>query len=351
MVEIKNDNYKCVFPNIVDLFINSNRKCSFKYLNEIISEAWNDDPNLFLKLLCFIRDPRNGKGEKDVGYYMLKFLKDNFPKTYNKNIKKISIEYGCLKDLLEMAKYNMGDSSANIELEIFADLLQCDLVSDTPSLASKWAPRERNQYHQLSKRLSEILFPGKKNSMELYRKKILKPICEKTDIVENKMANDKWGEIEYENVPLGAINKYGKIAINKNNKLVPGSFYRHDIDKFNSYNKSGKKRYGNKKLGYKKIIDDIMINGINDINFKAIILLLSKYDVSVSKAEREIKINYDFLDESNLEYDIGDDEFEKYVESESESESILDKDIFMEDDSLVSNIFVNKDENCEWEIM
>lgn len=347
MAEI-GDKYKCNFTKIVDLFINSNQNCASKYLNEIIPEAWNEDPNLFLKLLCLVRDPRNGKGEKEVAYYMFKFLKDNFPETYNKNIKIISMEYGCLKDLLEMAQYKMRDDSTDVELDIFAELLRSDLILETPSLAGKWAPRERNQYNKLSRRLSEILFPGKKNSLELYRKEILKPLGEKINIVEQKMCDNKWNEINLNEVPLGAIKKYGKFMVLKNNYQVPGAFIRHNVnlDQFES-----NKISSDNKKGYQKIIDDILKNGITEINFKALVLLLNKYTVSIHNNDLDDKITYDLLDESKLEYNIEVDEEDIIQHVNSEQEHYLDKETFLDEDSLIKNENGKFDLNNEWVIL
>lgn len=337
--------YKCKFPKMVDLFVNSNRNCSIRYMNEIMRDVWNEDPNIFLKMLCFIRDPRTGKGERDLGYYMLKFLKDNFPKTYEKNIKKIVVEYGCFRDLLIMARYKMRDDFTDVELEIYADILKSDLLLDDPTLAVKWAPRERNKFNDLAKKLSLILFPGEKKSLELYRTKILNPLSKKIEIVEQKMTKGEWNNVNYETVPLCAIQKYGKPNVINKDVLMEGSFLRNDYDKFTTYldkNKNkNKKKNNNKKPGFQKIIDNILLFGINDNNMKAIILTLSKYDVKVSKYDIDQKLNYALIDESILD----DDQF---VNSDELVQN-LDKETFLEDESLMDKL--NVDEETEWDIM
>ncbi len=334
--------YKCYIPNVVDLFVNSSRTNTVRYMNNIMSKVWNEDPELFIKLLCFIRDPRNGKGEKDLGYCMLQFLKDNFPKTYAKNIKKIALEYGCLRDLLVMSRYKMRDDSADLELEIFAEILNSDLLSDNPTLAIKWAPRERNQYNDLSKKLSQILFPDKKNSLELYRKNILKPLSEKIDIVEQKMSKNEWNSIDYNKVPLCSIKKYGKTLVKKDGEYMKGAFIRNDGDKFNNYLRISKKNKGNSKCGFQKIIDNISMNGINEINMKAIIFVLSKYDVKVSKDDVDTKLNYDLLDETTF------DDFDN--QSKSDNVSSPDQETFLEEESMLNEL-KKIEENNEWDIM
>jgi hypothetical protein len=341
MEELKNE-YKCNFPNLVELFINSKRTCTIRYMNDIMSKVWNECPDLFLKLLCFIRDPRNGKGERDLGYCMLQFLKDNFPKTYAKNIEKIALEYGCLRDLLIMAKYKMRDDSTDLELEIFAEILKSDLFLDKPTLAVKWAPRERNQFDDLTKKLSQIIFPNKKNSLELYRKEILKPLSDKINIVEQQMCKNEWEDIDYEKISFGPIKKYGKTNVRKNGNIIDGSFIRNDSEKFNEYLHSNKKNKVNKKRGFQNIIDDILSHGINETNQKAIILVLSKYDVKVSKEDLYTKLNYDLLDESSL------DDIDK--DSKSDNISSPDQETFLEEESML-NESKKFEENSEWDIM
>lgn len=223
----------------LDLMISSVRGADESFIREMVAEAWTEDPLTLVKLIAFTRNCRDGKGERCVSYYMLKWLKENAKETYKKNIKLISTKYGRIDDLLKMT--NKWDDVFPFELEVFAELLKNDLELEHPSLAVKWAPRENKKWNDLVPRLADICFPGKKNSRELYRKNILRPLSEKVKILETYMANGKWNEIEYEQVPAQAMRIYGKKLVkkitgkNKNEENVAGAFYRNDSERFSEY--------------------------------------------------------------------------------------------------------------------
>jgi hypothetical protein len=353
--------FESKYKNIIDLLMMTNKSYLLSNMNKLLSDAWNDDPNLFLKSLCFIRDPRNGLGKKEISYYMLQFLKDNFQKTYNNNIKKIVVEYGCIKDLLLMSKYKIQEKSKNTELEIFAEILKSDLSKDKPSLAVKWAPRERTRYHELANVISKILFPDAKNSTELYRKQILVPLNKKIITVEQQMCSNNWNKINYNDVPLGAIKKYGKISISDKNKYLsdsasstvstyltmPGAFMRHDKERFLAYCES--KKYGsriNKKNSFESLFIENAIYGLDSNMENKIMSLLNQYDVCVDESDFE-QIKYDLINENMFE------EFEDDFEDEDQL-NVADFSVAKEltcynfDDKKCES---ENSDNSEWDIM
>ncbi len=241
--------------NILDLFVNSVRDCSYEYIETIMKKIWNETPEPLLKLICLTRDPRNGKGERDVSLKMISFLKKFLPKTYELNLPTF-IEHGRYKDLLD---YNdipcSKPEQKNMEMEFFAKVLQNDLKNDTPTLAVKWAPRQRNPK---SKILAKILFGNKKNYMELYRKNILHALSQKLTVVEQLMCSNKWSEINYSFVPSQAMKRYGK----KNN-----CFKKQDPERFEQFLsdiKSGKTKVNTSGLQPHQIIHDLLSKSEND---------------------------------------------------------------------------------------
>lgn len=228
---------------ILDLFINTVRNTKNEYIDEKMKDGWNEDPLLLMKLICYTRDPRNGKGERDIFYMMMNYLKDQMPKTYYLNIKKMAIDYGRIDDLLMMEEY-----------EIFAEILKDDLKKEKPSLAYKWAPREANNRHD-AMQIAEILFPFEKNKMMLYRKKILNVLNKKITTVENLMCANQWDKIKYEQVPSQAMKIYGRTRVRewvKNDKDAGGIFVEEIEDR----------RYKEKKSeeNFEENFDDESIN-------------------------------------------------------------------------------------------
>jgi hypothetical protein len=314
----------CKYYNIYKLFCDATRNFNNKDINELLVNSWNESPLLLLKLICLIRDPKNGKGERKISYYMLKFLKDNFPQTYKLNINKISSIYGRYEDLLVMARHNMRDDSDNFELEIYADTLFKDLTSEFPSLAIKWAPREKNHYHDLTIKLANILFPGEKKCLELYRKKIIVPINLKFSTVEQKLCDKQCNKIDYNLVPIEAMKKYGN---NKSNC----AFMRNDKYRFIQYNSS-----------YKNIKNNYLSNYLKIKNVNELVSFLEIYDVEIDKDESNFKfMNKDdvLIYNDNDDILIYDDEYDDKndVIVCNEDDDNNDVVIYDEDNTIVCN--------------
>lgn len=244
--------YKTTNSNLVDLFIKSVRNTSKKNINYMMKKAWNENPELTIKLIFYTRDIRNGKGEREISFYMLEFLREYMYDTYKINIKNLSLKYGRLKDLIDLAKTNIYN---DIELNIFADILKEDLTKKKPSLAVKWAPREGKKYNNITLLLAKILFPNDDNDLELYRKNILNPLTKKITIIEQLMCKNKWEFIKYNSVPSQAMKIYGRdksqIWDKFTCKYQNGAFYRHDLDRFEKYKNDVKK--GKQKINIQGI--------------------------------------------------------------------------------------------------
>lgn len=237
--------------SLIDLFVKSVRNCSVDTIMKLCPMCWNENPTAFMSLIYLTRDPRNGKGERDVSYAMLKWLKEKCPRTYAKNILRICETYGRFDDLLKMA--NIG--SGVLEYELFANALKKDLGTDKPSLAAKWAPRECNNPKE-AKILSKILFPNDKKCSMRYRKEIIAPLAKKLEIIETKMCQNDWESIQYSHVPAQAMKLYGRNKVRVPNpktcetdnsdsdedtynpyvrKFREGAFIRHDNTRFTQY--------------------------------------------------------------------------------------------------------------------
>jgi len=250
--------------NIAKLFF-SDRNTDENNLDDYIYNSWLESPILFLKLMFYMRDIKNGKGDKKVSFLMLLFLKNNCLKTYEKNIRKLAVEYGCINDLNIMAKYNISDESVekNIEMNILANLMKSD---DCSSLVYKWSPRECGSFKQQAKILANILFPNCKNNLERYRKEYL---SNKIVSVENKMCKNDWN-INYDDVPIIALKKYSS------------AFLRNDYDKFCDYFLN---KRNNKNKSKNNIFEGMDNQEINILD------ILDKYDVEYDEEEINMKFN------------------------------------------------------------
>jgi hypothetical protein len=225
-------------------------------------------------LIYLTRDPRNGQGEKDVSYILIKWLRKYCPKTYGFNILNLCEKFGRFDDLLKIIK---NETTPTIEHYLFTSVLKRDLENDHPSLAVKWAPRECNDKKN-AKIFAKLLFPKEKNYMEKYRKEIIAPLSKKVNILETLLCQNKWNEINYSSVPASAMKLYGRKFVkvpfdksnhdsDKHNYSRQGAFYRHDDERFSKYLKDvklGKEKINVSGIEPHKLIEHYLIHNEYD---------------------------------------------------------------------------------------
>jgi hypothetical protein len=217
--------------NIVDFFMKFSRTISDKDMENYLSLCWKESPEKTVAIIFNGRDRNNGKKEKNISNRAMIWLKNNKPETYKNNIMTYIDKYGCWKDVMyinfnaDMDRYNM------FELKLIANKLMEDkellLKGENVSLCAKWAPSEKDKYDRRkhsATRIAKILFPEEqKYLMQRYRTEYLTPLREKINIVEKKMCNNEWTDIDYEHVPGVAI------------KRLKNAFMKHDSEGYNKY--------------------------------------------------------------------------------------------------------------------
>ena len=205
-----------------------------------LADAWNENPELLLKLIAQTRDPRNGKGERDLAFAFFRWLKKNKPATYRKNIARFAKEYGCWLDLDVMSQDETGWIDP-FEMSLFADQLRADLSAERPSLAAKWAPREHGASRLKARALANLMFPRDPLAMMRYRKEVIVPLMDKLNVVEVKMCANDWESINFEQVPAKAMLLYGRNSVKNPHageeyeKKRKGAFFRHQHERFEDY--------------------------------------------------------------------------------------------------------------------
>ena len=193
----------------------------FKYLEKASEE---DIIDTFI--ICFnVRDPRGGKGERDIGRKMFTWLFLNKPEKFEKVFHLIP-EYGRWDDLLYLfpgiLKDNLNVIHRSIQKKIvnlFSTQLKIDkllmLQGKPVSICAKWCPSEydsKDKKYKLVKSICEKMGISPKK----YRKEYISPLRTYLHIVEKYMCEKRWSEIiEFSNVPSCAMKKLKK-AFEKN---------------------------------------------------------------------------------------------------------------------------------------
>ncbi len=163
----------------------------------LIRAALQEDPLLATKVVFYLRDCRQGQGNKDIVHSFISVLQQ-FPKYKVEQLLRYIPQIGYWKDLVTIASCNYKLAPTIVGL--FAESLK---ASD--NLCAKWTPRKGAFANDIRKALG--LKPKE------YRQLLVKL----TSVVEQKMCANKWSSIDYAQVPSRA------------NKIYKKAFLSHDL--------------------------------------------------------------------------------------------------------------------------
>ena len=185
-------------------------------LEEYFDESWNVDHDLTLRFMFYLRDCRNGKGERKLFRALVRHLCATGRMDYVKNNMHLIPDFGSWKDILLCF---LGTPLEDSAITLIANQLMTDVQSDIPSYCAKYAPREKGPFDKQHKAAEKV---ARKLGVPLsvYRKKYLTPLKAKLHLVEREMCAGKWHDIDYSQVPFIALFKYEQ------------AFARHDGGRF-----------------------------------------------------------------------------------------------------------------------
>ncbi len=165
--------------------------------------AFGENPNMAVKALFNLRDPRGGMQERYSGRILWNSFANSHPELTKQLLPHIPA-LGRWDDLF----YFIGTP---VEDEAMDFLFQAILSGD--KLAAKWTPREGKRGPKEFKKgaLAAYLMKRWKLSAEDYRELLVK----NTEVVETLMCGKNWGKIVFEHVPSVAMKKY-RNAFKKN---------------------------------------------------------------------------------------------------------------------------------------
>merc|ERR1711977_608489 len=175
------------------------------------------------------RDCRGGKGERDLFQRLFWELLALWPDVAIKLIPLLP-EYGSYRDLPALwhaATEPHGETAPpakargqerlrkvkNALEDVYVEQLRKDLESDKPSLAAKYAPREKKQFAAFGAAVAMKLFPGG-NAKAQYRKAMAR-LTAKLDVPEQKMCGKRWAEIDVAAVPSRCLAKSRRGFLNE----------------------------------------------------------------------------------------------------------------------------------------
>lgn len=177
-------------------------------------DAYQEDKNLTLKALFYLRDVRHGKGQRKTFRDILQWLAKKEGKVFDALAQYVP-EYGRWDDLTELVGFRVVQS---IVRKVFHDDL---LSTDGVSLLGKWMPSENassQKTRELATRWASVLELTPKQ----YRQ-ALSELRRRIQIVERQMSSQEWDEIDYEHLPARA------------SKLYRNAFKKHDETRYTKF--------------------------------------------------------------------------------------------------------------------
>lgn len=177
-------------------------------------DAYQADRNLSLKALFYLRDVRQGKGQRKTFRDILNWLAKKDGRVFDQLVAYVP-EYGRWDDLTHLVGFKVVQ-------KLVAETLQNDLVSEKGvTLLGKWMPSENassKETKELASRWAKVLDLTPKQ----YRQ-ALSELRKRIRIVESQMSANEWDEIDYERVPSRAAKNYRK------------AFSRHDATRYGKF--------------------------------------------------------------------------------------------------------------------
>lgn len=203
------NSYKSTGDSLVDLFgvIGSLRTAEPQRIERLFASAFAEDKLLAMKLLFYCRNIRGlGLGERNTFRVILKYLAVVHPEVVIKNVHNIPY-YGRWDDMWCLIGTVCEKEMFKVVKKQYAEDLE-NLAKGKPvSILAKWidTPNTRNKNNvadTIMKNLGERNYREYKDKLHALRVAI--------DVVEIKMSENRWNEINYENVPARAMKNYRK---------------------------------------------------------------------------------------------------------------------------------------------
>lgn len=210
----------------VDLFftIGALRGQNPSSILEVFVKAFYENKDVALRILFWVRDPRDGAGERNTFRIIFEWLCNNHPECVIKNLSHVSY-LGRWDDYLVA----IGTKCENEIVSLIKEELE-----KGNQLCAKWMPRKGN--------VANILRKHFKMSPKEYRKLLVT----NTNVVESNMCSKNWSDINYSHVPSLAMSRY-TTAFNRNDgtrfklflddlkqgktKVNVGALYPYDVIK------------------------------------------------------------------------------------------------------------------------
>ena len=208
--------------SLVTLFaqIGALRPRSEKEIEAKFASAFNEDRLLATKMLFYAGNIRGGLGERRTFRICLHWLAMNHPTIVKKNIQNIAL-FNRFDSLFALVGTSCEKEMWSYVQKILVNDLQNMRDGKPCSLLVKWMPTETASSKK-TRTLARKAIHAFKITERQYRQ-ILSSLRKYIKVVERKMSNNEWDDINYPTVPSYAMSRYSQ------------AFLKHDNERYSKY--------------------------------------------------------------------------------------------------------------------
>lgn len=208
--------------SLVTLFaqIGALRPRSEKEIEDKFASAFNEDRLLATKMLFYAGNIRGGLGERRTFRICLHWLAMNHPTIVKKNIQNIAL-FNRFDSLFTLVGTSCEKDMWSYVQKILVNDLQNMRDGKPCSLLAKWMPTETASSKK-TRFLARKAISAFKITERQYRQ-ILSSLRKYIKVVERKMSNNEWSDINYPTVPSYAMSRYSQ------------AFLKHDNERYSKY--------------------------------------------------------------------------------------------------------------------
>lgn len=250
--------YKSTLSSILDLSteIGNSRFLDDETLFNNLIDAQNEDELLYAKLVFYARDIRQGGGDKTLGRFGLVTIYKDIDSSKIPLLVKLIAEYGSFKDVMYLLASPIEDEDKESVLcHYLNNLLNVDDVNEQPGLLAKYMPTETTKDSTMKTAYRKFMKYVDITPKE-YRKRNTR-IRKKLDIVETKLTEKRYEDIDYSHVPSQANLKYRE------------AFFRNDGERYSDYLDrvdSGDEKINSSTLAPYQIVDKVRYDDSDSLN-------------------------------------------------------------------------------------
>lgn len=239
--------YETTGKNLLDFNfrVASYRNMSESLILKDFTKAWLEDKELALKYLFYVRDIREGLGERRLFRVCITSIIDSL----DERVFDWIGEYGRYDDLFVFFKTKMESAMiAYVAKTLEDDCVKC-MEGKPVTLLAKWMPSVNTSSKET--RLFAKIFARNMELTDKEYRKTLSRLRAHIDVLERKLCANEWNKVEYSKVPSQANLKYN------------AAFFKHDQERREEYLANLQK--GDTKINAATLFPHDVVNKYNSV--------------------------------------------------------------------------------------